>query len=126
MTKLKQVYRCNVCGNIVEVLHTGKGELVCCGEPMELLQEKTTDVGLEKHVPVIETTAKGVKVKVGDVPHPMEAEHYIEWIEIITEGGSCRKFLKPGDKPEAEFETGSQKVVAAREYCSIHSLWKSS
>ena len=124
MTQLKQIYRCNVCGNIVEVLHTGKGELVCCGEPMELLQEKTTDVGLEKHVPVIETTARGVKVKVGDVPHPMEAEHYIEWIEIITEGGSCRKFLKPGDKPEAEFEIGSQKVVAAREYCSIHSLWK--
>ena len=125
MTKLKQVYRCNVCGNIVEVLHTGKGELVCCGEPMELLQEKTTDVGLEKHVPVIETTARGVKVKVGDVPHPMEAEHYIEWIEVIADGGSCRKFLKPGDKPEAEFEIGSQKVVAAREYCNIHSLWQS-
>jgi len=126
MTKLKQVYRCNVCGNIVEVLHTGKGELVCCGQPMELLQEKTTDVGLEKHVPVIETTARGVKVKVGDVPHPMEEKHYIEWIEVITDGGSCRKFLKPGDKPGAAFEIGAQKVVAAREYCNIHGLWKSS
>jgi superoxide reductase len=126
MTKQKQVYRCNVCGNIVEVLHAGKGELVCCGQPMELLQEKTADVGLEKHVPVVETTDRGIKVKVGDIPHPMEEKHYIEWIEVITDGGSCRKFLKPGDKPETEFEIGSQKVVAAREYCNIHGLWKSS
>lgn len=126
MTGLKQVYRCNVCGNIVEMLHTGEGELVCCDEAMELLVEKTTDAGQEKHVPVIETTAKGVKVKVGSIPHPMEEKHYIEWIEIITDGGSCRKFLKPGDKPEAEFEIEPQKVKAAREYCSIHSLWKSS
>ncbi len=124
MTAKKQVYKCNVCGNVVEVLHAGKGELVCCGQPMELLQEKTADVGLEKHVPVIEATRKGVKVKVGEVPHPMEEKHYIEWIEVITDGDSCRKFLKPGDKPEAEFEIGRQKV-AAREYCNIHGLWKS-
>ena len=125
MTALKQVYKCNVCGNIVEVLHTGVGELVCCGQPMELLQEKTADEGREKHVPVIESTAKGVRVKVGDIPHPMEEKHYIEWIEVITDGGgSCRKFLKPGDKPEAEFEIASKKV-AAREYCSVHGLWKS-
>jgi len=123
MTALKQVYRCNVCGNIVEVLHTGKGELVCCGQPMELLQEKTTDAGLEKHVPVIEMTDKGIKVKVGDVPHPMEEKHYIEWVEIITDGDSCRQFLKPGTNPEAEFEIGAQKAIA-REYCSIHGLWK--
>jgi len=125
MTALKQVYRCNVCGNIVEVLHTGKGELVCCGQPMELLQEKATDAGLEKHVPVIETAGKGIKVKVGDVPHPMEENHYIEWVEIITDSDSCRQFLKPGNKPEAEFEIGAQKVTA-REYCSVHGLWKSS
>jgi len=125
MTALKQVYRCNVCGNIVEVLHAGKGELVCCGQPMELLQEKTADVGLEKHVPVVETTDRGIKVKVGDVPHPMEEKHYIEWIEVITDGDGCRRFLKPGDKPEAEFEVGPRKV-AAREYCNIHGLWKSS
>ena len=125
MTVKRQVYRCSVCGNIVEVLHTGKGELVCCGQPMELLPEKITDVGLEKHVPVMEKTDRGIKVKVGDVPHPMEEKHYIEWIEIITDGGSYRKFLKPGDKPEAEFEVRPQKV-AAREYCSIHRLWKSS
>jgi len=124
MTELKQVYRCNVCGNIVEVLHTGKGELVCCGEPMELLQEKTVDVGQEKHVPVVETAAKGIKVKVGSVPHPMEEKHYIEWVEIVTDGEICRQFLKPGDKPEADFEAVSQKVIA-REYCNIHGLWKS-
>ena len=125
MTVQKQVYRCNVCGNIVEVLHTGKGELVCCGQPMELLQEKIADVGLEKHVPVVETTDRGIKVKVGDVPHPMEEKHYIEWVEIVADGKSCRIFLKPGDKPEAEFDIKPQKVTA-REYCSIHSLWKSS
>ena len=125
MTEQKQVYRCNVCGNIVEVLHAGKGELVCCGEPMELLREKTTDVALEKHVPVIEVTSKGVKVKVGDVPHPMEDKHYIEWIEVIADDGNHRRFLKPGDKPEAEFGAGYQKAEA-REYCNIHGLWKSS
>jgi len=92
---------------------------------MELLQEKATDVGLEKHVPVVEATDRGVKVKVGDVPHPMEEKHYIEWIEVITDDGSCRQFLKPGNKPEAEFEIRAQKVVA-REYCNIHGLWKSS
>jgi len=125
MTVKKQVYRCNVCGNIVEVLRAGKGELVCCGQPMELLPEKTADVGREKHVPVVGKTDKGIRVKVGDIPHPMEEKHYIEWIEIITDGGSYRKFLKPGDKPEAEFEIRPQKA-AAREYCSIHRLWKSS
>ncbi len=124
MTAQKQVYRCNICGNIVEVLHAGKGELVCCGQPMELLQEKSTDVGLEKHVPVVEKTDGGTKVKVGEVPHPMEEEHYIEWVEIITDGGSCRQFLKPGIKPEAEFEAGRSKLTA-REYCSVHGLWKS-
>ena len=124
MTAQKQVYRCNVCGNITEVLHTGEGELVCCGQPMELLQEKTADVGLEKHIPVIEATDSGTKVKVGDVPHPMEEKHYIEWLEVITDGDSYRRFLKAGDKPEAEFEIRPQQV-AAREYCSVHGLWES-
>ena len=124
MTAQKQIYRCNVCGNIVEVLHVGEGELVCCGQPMELLQAKTADVGKEKHVPVIEAGDAGVKVKVGDVPHPMEEKHYIEWIEVITDGDGCRQFLKPGNKPEAEFDVRSKKV-AAREYCNIHGLWKS-
>jgi len=124
MTTQKRVYRCNVCGNITEVLHAGQGELVCCGQPMELLPEKTADAGLEKHVPVVEATGRGTRVKVGAVPHPMEENHYIEWIEVITDGTSCRRFLKPGNQPEAEFETGAQEV-AAREYCSVHGLWKS-
>lgn len=123
MTELKQIYKCNVCGNIVEVLHAGVGQLVCCGQPMELLTEKTEDVGLEKHVPMIEKVGDKVKVKVGSVPHPMEQKHYIEWIEIITDGKTYRKFLKPEDKPEAEFEIIDEKIEA-REYCNIHGLWK--
>jgi len=123
MTKQNQIYKCNICGNIVEVLHTGVGELVCCGQPMELRKEKTEDVGKEKHVPVIEKTEIGIRVKVGSVPHPMEEKHYIEWIEIITDGRSYRKFLKPGDKSEADFEIKAEKIEV-REYCNIHDLWK--
>ncbi|MCL0058201.1 desulfoferrodoxin [Dehalococcoidia bacterium] len=124
MTELKQVYVCEICGNITEVLSTGVGELVCCGEPMDLQQEKAADAGREKYVPVIEETDSGIKVKVGDVPHPMEEKHYIEWVEIIAGGKSCRMFLSPGQKPEAEFDIKPQKVTA-REYCTIHGLWKS-
>ncbi len=124
MISRKQVYKCNVCGNIIEVLHAGGGELVCCGQPMELLQEKTADATVEKHVPVIETTGSGIKVKVGGVPHPMEEKHYIEWVEILADGNVYRIFLKPGDKPEADFNIGNG-VVTAREYCSVHGLWKS-
>ena len=123
MTELKQIYKCNICGNIVEVLHAGVGELVCCGQPMELLKEKTADVGLEKHVPVVERLDGKIKVKVGSVPHPMEQTHYIEWIEIIADGKVYRRFLKPRDKPEAEFEVTTKKMVV-REYCNIHGLWK--
>ncbi|MBS7611251.1 desulfoferrodoxin [Candidatus Bathyarchaeota archaeon] len=123
MTERRQIYRCSICGNIVEVLHAGVGQLVCCGRPMELLKEKTEDVGMEKHVPVIEKTEKGVRVKVGSTPHPMEEKHYIEWIEVIVEGATHRKFLKPGDKPEADFEVKVDKIQA-REYCNIHGLWK--
>jgi len=124
MTELKQIYKCNICGNIVEVLHAGVGQLVCCGQPMELFTEKAVDIGLEKHVPVIEKVGNKVKVKVGSVPHPMEQKHYIEWIEVIADGKTCRKFLKPGEKPEAEFEITAEKIEA-REYCNIHGLWKS-
>ena len=124
MTQQKQIYKCNICGNIVEVLHNGAGELVCCGQPMELLNEKNKDEGLEKHVPVIEKTEKGILVKIGSIPHPMEQTHYIEWIEIITDGEYCRKFLSPGDKPEAEFEIKA-KNIKAREHCNIHGLWMS-
>lgn len=124
MTKLNEIYRCNICGNIVEVLHAGVGQFVCCGQPMELLAEKAKDVGQEKHVPVIEKTKTGIKVKVGSVAHPMEEKHYIEFIEVLADGRVWRKFLSPGDKPEAEFEVNPGKV-AAREYCSVHGLWKS-
>jgi len=124
MIEQKQIYKCNLCGNIVEVLTVGGGELVCCGQPMELLKEKTEDIGQEKHVPIIEKTETGWRIKVGAIPHPMEEKHYIEWIEIFADGRSFRKFLKPGDKPETEFEIKAEKIEA-REYCNIHGLWKS-
>ncbi|HOJ86370.1 MAG TPA: desulfoferrodoxin [Elusimicrobiales bacterium] len=123
MTKQKGIYKCEVCGNIVEVLHTGAGALVCCGKEMRLFNENTSDGVKEKHVPVIEKTANGYIVKVGSVAHPMEEKHYIEWIELIADGISHRKFLKPGDKPEAEFCVKAEKVEA-REYCNLHGLWK--
>ena len=123
MTERLQVYKCDVCGNIVEVLHEAQGELVCCGEPMKLLVEGAVDAAREKHVPVIEKSADGVTVKVGSAPHPMEEKHYIEWIEIIADGKAYRQFLKPGAAPEATFKIEAQGVTA-REYCNIHGLWK--
>lgn len=125
MTKLKGIYRCNVCGNIVEVLQTGQGELVCCGQSMELLEPGTEDEGYEKHVPVIEETGNGYKVKIGSVPHPMEEEHFIQWVELIADGVVYRKHLKPGDEPEAEFCISAEDVYA-REYCNVHGHWMSS
>ncbi len=124
MTERRQIYKCNVCGSIVEVLHSGVGRLVCCGKPMELLVEKTEEAGGEKHVPVVERTEAGIKVKVGSVPHPMTEDHYIEWIEISANGEVHRKYLKPGDTPEAEFPVQAEEIEA-REHCSIHGLWKS-
>jgi len=123
MTESLQIYKCEVCGNIVEVLHTGVGELVCCGQPMKNLAAKTADEGKEKHVPVIEKTDGGVRVKIGSVPHPMEEKHHIEWIEIIADGKTYRKFLKAGDAPEATFCIEAEKI-AAREHCNVHGLWK--
>ncbi len=124
MAKKLEIYKCNVCGNIVEVLHGGAGELVCCGQPMENLAEKTADQGKEKHVPVIEKIDGGYKVKIGSVPHPMEEKHYIEWVEIIADGVAYRKFLNPGDAPEAVFNLKAN-TVTAREYCNVHGLWRS-
>ena len=126
MTNVKarlEVYKCEVCGNIVEVLLAGGGELVCCGKPMVLQGENTVDAAKEKHVPVIEKIANGYKVKVGSVAHPMEAKHYIQWIELIVDDISYTQFLKPGDKPEAEFCVKGNKVIA-REYCNLHGHWK--
>ena len=123
MAKKLQVYKCMVCGNIVEVLHGGAGELVCCGQPMENLVVKTADEGKEKHVPVIEKVDGGIKVKVGSAPHPMEDKHYIEWIEILADGKAYRQFLNPGDTPEAVFSIEADSV-SAREHCNVHGLWK--
>jgi len=118
-----EVYKCEACGNIVEVLEGGAGELVCCGEPMELYTEQTADAAVEKHVPVIEKTDDGVLVKVGSVPHPMDAEHYIMWIELLADGKAYRQFLKPGDEPQAMFAVTGD-ALTARELCNVHGLWK--
>jgi superoxide reductase len=123
MAEQLQVYKCEACGNIVEVLHGGDGELVCCGKPMVLLTENTVDAAKEKHVPVIEKVEGGYKVKVGSVAHPMEEKHYIEWVELMADGKAYRQFLKPGQAPEAIFKIDAASV-SAREYCNLHGLWK--
>lgn len=123
MAERLEVYKCEACGNIVEVLTGGAGELVCCGEPMKLMTENTVDAAKEKHVPVIEQTAEGIKVKVGSTAHPMEDKHFIEWIEIIADGKAYRQFLNPGEAPEAVFPIKATQVTA-REYCNKHGLWK--
>jgi len=123
MAKRMEVYKCDLCGNIVEVLHEGDGELVCCGQPMNLLTENTTDAAKEKHVPVIEKADGGYLVKVGSVAHPMEESHYIEFIELIAGDKVYRQYLKPGGKPEAFFAVESDQV-SAREYCNLHGLWR--
>jgi len=120
-----EVYKCSICGNIVEVLYAGGGTLVCCGKPMELQVENTVDASKEKHVPVIEKTSDGILVKVGSVEHPMEEKHYIMWIELNVDGKVYKQFLKPGDKPQALFKVDG-KALYAREYCNLHGLWKSS
>lgn len=123
MAEKFEIYKCDICGNVVEVLHGGKGQLVCCGKPMHLMQEQTAEQAKEKHVPVVEETDEGIKATVGSTLHPMEEKHYIEWIQVITDQGATRKFLNPGDAPEANFEDikGIKKV---REYCNVHGLWK--
>jgi superoxide reductase len=123
LAKRNEVYKCEACGNIIELLVGGEGELVCCGKPMKLMTENTVDAAKEKHVPVIENVEGGVMVKVGDVPHPMEEKHYIQWIEAIANGNTYRKYLKPGDAPEAFFAIQGDSLIA-REYCNLHGLWK--
>lgn len=123
MAELNQVYKCEVCGNVVEVVHAGKGQLVCCGKPMSLMEPNTKDASVEKHVPVIEKTANGIKVKIGSVEHPMAEEHYIEWIEVIAGGKLYRKYLNPGESPEAEFCI-TEDNITAREFCNVHGLWQ--
>ena len=120
---LNEIFKCAICGNIVEVVHVGGGELVCCGQPMNLLVANTVDAAKEKHVPVIEKNDKSVKIKIGSEPHPMTAEHYIEWIEILFDGKADRQYLKPGDEPIAEFSVAPAKLTA-RAYCNLHGLWQ--
>ena len=124
MTKRLQVYKCEVCGNMVEVVHAAGGTLVCCGQNMRLLKEGETDAATEKHVPVIEKADGGVKVTVGSVGHPMQDDHFIEWIELIVDDKAYRQFLNPGEKPEAFFSVDGDDVTV-REYCNLHGLWRS-
>lgn len=123
MNQRLQVYKCELCGNIVEMLYASKGELVCCGQPMKLQEENTVDAAKEKHVPVIEKIDGGYKVKVGSVPHPMEEKHYIQWIELVAGDKAYMEFLKPGQAPEAVFKIDAA-AVTAREYCNLHGHWK--
>lgn len=123
MAERLEVYKCEACGNIVEVINGGEGELVCCGEPMKKMTENTVDAAKEKHVPVIEAVDGGIQVKVGDVLHPMEEKHYIQWIELIADGKAYHQFLNPGDAPEAFFPVDAADLTA-REYCNLHGLWK--
>ena len=123
MAERLEVYKCEACGNIVEVMNGGAGELVCCGEPMKLMSENTVDAAKEKHVPVIEKINGGYKVKVGSVAHPMEDKHYIQWIELVAGQKAYVQFLKPGQAPEATFMIDADSVTA-REYCNLHGHWK--
>ncbi|MDD1698952.1 MAG: desulfoferrodoxin [Methanoregula sp.] len=122
MTKMFEVYKCEVCGNITKVVHNSAGLLVCCGKPMILQQEKTADAGKEKHVPVVEKSEKGIRVKIGSVPHPMEEKHYIEWVEVRTGENVYVRGFKPGETPETEF-CNADTSVKARAYCNVHGLW---
>lgn len=122
MAKRMEVYKCDICGNMTEGLHEGAGTMVCCGQNMTVLTENTTDAAKEKHVPVVEKTADGYKVKIGAVAHPMEEKHYIEWIELIAGNRVYRQYLKPGDAPEASFVISADQVKA-RAYCNLHGLW---
>ena len=124
MTKLLQVYKCEKCGNMVEVVHAGDGELVCCGVPMKLMEEGVSDGAAEKHVPVINKWKRGYHVKIGEARHPMDNKHHIEWIELLADGASYKRYLSPEDEPEAFFDEVVADAVTARAYCNLHGLWK--
>lgn len=123
MTKRSEIYKCLVCGNIVEVLHTGVGQLVCCGQPMQLQKENSVDAAQEKHVPIVKIDSDTISVNVGEIDHPMEEAHYIEWVELVCKSNVCRVELKPGDKPHATFKKCCEDFTI-RAYCNLHGLWK--
>jgi superoxide reductase len=122
MAKQLEIYKCEICGNVVEIVHAGVGDLSCCNEPMKQMVENTVDASREKHVPVFEKGDGTCTVKVGSVPHPMEEKHYIEWIEIVLDGKTCRQYLKPGDAPMRSFGLQNEEATA-RAYCNLHGLW---
>lgn len=124
MTTREGIFKCDLCGTIVEVVHGADGEPVCCGKPMRAVTENTVEASKEKHIPVVERVANGIKVTVGSVAHPMEEKHFIEWIEIIAGDSVHRRYLKPGAAPSAVFEGVTDAVVTVREYCNLHGLWK--
>ena len=124
MSEKLGVYRCKLCGNIAQMLHAEDPAMSCCGEEMTLLKANSVDAAKEKHVPEVVKIDGGYLVKVGSVAHPMEEKHYIEWIELNTDDMVMRKFLKPGDKPEAVFLTDATNVTA-KEYCNLHGFWRS-
>ena len=123
MTARLEIYKCEICGNIIEILHEGATDIKCCGSAMTLYKENTVDAAKEKHVPVVEKTGGSMKVRVGEVAHPMEEKHYIEWIEVIADGKAYRQFLNPGGVPEAEFPIEASQVTV-RAYCNLHGLWQ--
>jgi superoxide reductase len=124
MTQKYELYKCEICGNIVEVTDEGEGTLVCCGQPMTKLVAKSTDAGNEKHLPVVEKAEHGTTIRVGSVPHPMEENHYIEWIEVFMKDRKVvKKPLHPGDKPEMHFGHSVEDLLEVRAYCNVHGLW---
>jgi len=123
MTEEKQIYKCQVCGNIVEITHNGAGELHCCNKPMQEMKENTQEAATEKHIPTIKDTESGIQIIIGEVLHPMTEEHYIEWIEIITEKKVMRHHLKPGESPEMKCKVPKEKIKTIRAYCNLHGLW---
>ncbi len=123
MTQQREVYLCEVCGNVVEMLRSGAGTLVCCDQPMTLQEENTTDAAREKHVPVVERIGQRLKVSVGSVPHPMNDDHYIEWIEVSSSSSTMHEHLRPGEAPEASF-SAPEGEVTVRAYCNLHGLWR--
>lgn len=125
MTKKLEIYKCSHCGNIVEIFVGNGSPIVCCGEKMELLEEQTADTSKEKHVPYIEETEDGYKVRIGEnQAHPMTEKHYIMWIELVADSHIYRKELTPTDEPEATFRVPKAEKVFAREYCNVHGLWR--
>ncbi|MEM3411680.1 MAG: desulfoferrodoxin [archaeon] len=123
MSEFGRLYRCKICGNIVLVMHAGAGTLVCCGQPMVLIVAKKEEEGKEKHLPIVSESKNNIHAVIGSSPHPMESNHYIEWIEVVTEKSRLIKHLSPGSKPEADFSV-NEKIIAVREYCNVHGLWE--